>query len=391
MKALEEQIREALRAVVDPELGVNVIELGMIRNISSIGDAFTIELALTTIACPLRSQIQSQVRQKVAELAPEAQVSFQVVEMEAPAKAEAMRIARANASRAAPLNTIPPNARVIAISSGKGGVGKSTVTASLAIALAEQGYVVGVLDADIWGFSIPNLLGIDEAVSAKGSSEDWEIEPIGVKIGSGEVRVISMGFLSRDPTTAIMWRGLVLNRAFQHFIEDTDWSGVDYLLIDMPPGTGDIQMGLSRMLPAAQVLIVTTPNDNAITVALRMVDMARKGNLAVVGVLENMSYFVCEHGLKHFLFGTGRTEKFAQEVGLNVLGQIPLAEHELDASQNLRERFAASIPAADVVALRSFAERLSEEIAPVITMQSCTSRIAAIFDGLEAGISTRTE
>ncbi len=384
MKNLDQQIRDALRGVLDPELGVNVVDLGMIHDISHDEATVTIELALTTIACPLRSQIQNQVRQKVSDLAPESEVSFRVVAMDAQAKANAMRIARANASKAARPNSIPSNARIIAISSGKGGVGKSTVAASLAIALAEQGYVVGILDADIWGFSIPNLLEIDESITAKGSSEKWEIEPIRVEIGTGELRIISMGFLSRDPTTAIMWRGLVLNRAFQHFIEDADWKGVNYLLIDMPPGTGDIQMGLSRMLPDAGVIIVTTPNDNATNVALRMVDMAKKGNLAVLGVIENMSYFVCEHGLEHFIFGTGRTARICQESGLDLLGQIPLVGHDSQAPLGIRPRFMTTPAPRDVVELRAIAAHISDDLAPVIAMQGCTSRIEAIFDQFEA-------
>ena len=219
----------------------------------------------------------------------------------------------------APATDIPDTARVIAIASGKGGVGKSSVTVNLAVALARRGLTVGVLDADIWGFSVPRLLGMTGEVEAR----DKKMVPLERRVGDGTLRVLSMGFLA-DEDSAIMWRGLILNRAVQQFLEDVHWGDLDYLLIDMPPGTGDIQMGLARMLPRTEVIVVTTPPVAAQKVAARTADMARKGYLRVAGVIENMSDFVCEHGTSYALFGSGGGARLAADVGVPLIGQIPL-------------------------------------------------------------------
>ena len=208
------------------------------------------------------------------------------------------------------MTDIPETARVVAIASGKGGVGKSSVTVNLAVALARRGLTVGVLDADIWGFSVPRLLGMQGDVEAR----DKKMVPLERAVGTGLLRVLSMGFLA-DEDNAIMWRGLVLNRAVQQFLEDVHWGDLDFLLIDMPPGTGDIQMGLARMMPRTEVLVVTTPPLAAQKVAARTADMARKGYLQVTGVIENMSDFTCEHGTSYALFGSGGGDRLAADVG----------------------------------------------------------------------------
>ncbi len=214
---------------------------------------------------------------------------------------------------------IPTTARVLAVSSGKGGVGKSSVTVNLAVALAQRGLVVGLLDADIWGFSVPRLLGMQGELTAEGK----KIVPLEKPVGPGLLKVVSMGFLA-DEESAIMWRGLILNRAVQQFLEDVRWGELDYLLIDMPPGTGDIQMGLARMLPRTEVLVVTTPPLAAQKVAARAADMARKGHLRVAGVIENMSAFTCDHGTSYPLFGAGGGERLAAEIGVPLVGTVPL-------------------------------------------------------------------
>ena len=221
-----------------------------------------------------------------------------------------MARARLLARDPAPATDIPDTARVIAVASGKGGVGKSSVTVNLAVALARRGLTVGVLDADIWGFSVPRLLGMQGEVEAR----DKKMVPLERRIGDGVLRVLSMGFLA-DEDSAIMWRGLILNRAVQQFLEDVHWGDLDYLLIDMPPGTGDIQMGLARMLPRTEVIVVTTPPVAAQKVAARTADMARKGYLRVAGVIENMSDFTCEHGTSYALFGSGGGARLAADVG----------------------------------------------------------------------------
>ena len=187
----------------------------------------------------------------------------------------------------------------LAVASGKGGVGKSSITANLAAALAQRGFAVGVIDADIWGFSIPRMLGLEGRLERRGHRRRRPPHPapLGRRSVAGRLDVVSMGLLVDDETDALMWRGLILNRAVQHFLEDVAWADdLDYLVIDLPPGTGDVQMGLARMLPQAEMIVVTTPALAAQRVASRAVTMARKSHLHVLGVIENMSAFRCEHG-----------------------------------------------------------------------------------------------
>jgi len=229
---------------------------------------------------------------------------------------------------------------------------------------------VGVLDADIWGFSIPRMLGIDEKLEVSGTAESWRMEPVEVPIGPGLVKVVSMGFLAGE-TEAIMWRGLMLNRALQHFVEDVSWGAMDYLLIDLPPGTGDIQMGLARMLPRSEVIIVTTPALAAQTVAGRAADMARKGHLRVAGVIENMSAFICEHGTSYPLFGTGGGARLAGQVGVPLLGQIPLEPSVAAGGDSGRPAVLGEGPAAD--AFGELARVLVEEAVPVVEVTGCSA------------------
>ncbi|MGH9087395.1 MAG: P-loop NTPase, partial [Acidimicrobiales bacterium] len=285
-------VREALRAVVDPELGADIVDLGMVRrtDVSPAG-AVTVSIALTIAGCPLRSQIEGDVRGRLGCLPGVTAVALEVGQMDAAERAEVMARARWKAREEAPPTAVPATTRVLAVASGKGGVGKSSVTVNLAVALARRGLTVGVLDADIWGFSVPRLLGMEGGVEAR----QGKMVPLERRVGDGLLRVLSMGFLA-DEGTAIMWRGLLLNRAVQQFLQDARWDDLDYLLIDLPPGTGDVQMGLARLLPRTEMLLVTTPPLAAQKVAARAADMARRGYLRVAGVIENMSDFTCDHG-----------------------------------------------------------------------------------------------
>ena len=246
-------------------------------------------------------------------------VDVQVATMDADERAAVMARARWKAREDAPETAIAASTRVLAIASGKGGVGKSSVTVNLAVALASRGLTVGILDADIWGFSVPRLLGMEGDVEARAG----KMVPLERAVGSGTVRVLSMGFLA-DEEQAIMWRGLVLTRAVQQFLQDAHWGDLDYLLIDLPPGTGDVQMGLARLLPRTELLVVTTPPVAAQKVAARAADMARRGYLRVAGVIENMSDFTCEHGTTYALFGSGGGDRLAHSLGVPLLGSIPL-------------------------------------------------------------------
>ncbi len=296
----ETEVLDSLRAVIDPELGDTIVDLGMVRRVTVAGDDVTVDVALTIAACPLRAQIERDVRGHVASLPWVREVEVEVASMDAEERSAVMSRARWKAREDAPDTAVPASARVLAIASGKGGVGKSSVTVNLAVALARRGFTVGILDADIWGFSVPRLMGMEGGVEAR----QGKMVPLEQSVGPGLVRVLSMGFLA-DEEQAIMWRGLVLNRAVQQFLQDAHWGDLDYLMIDLPPGTGDIQMGLARLLPRTELLVVTTPPVAAQKVAARAADMARRGYLRVAGVIENMSDFTCEHGTTYALFGSG--------------------------------------------------------------------------------------
>lgn len=361
-----------MRGVVDPELGADLVELGMYRGAVIEAGRVTVEVALTTAGCPLRTQIQKDVKDRVGSLPGVVEVMVRTTEMSSPEKRELMARARARAAENPVATDVPARTRVLAISSGKGGVGKSSVTVNLAAALAVRGYTVGLLDADIAGFSVPRMLGMEgELKAVSGADGKLRIEPLVKDFGDGIVRVVSMGFLSPEDE-AIMWRGQMLNRGVQHFLEEVAWGDLDYLLVDMPPGTGDIQMGLARMLPRAEMLIVTTPALAAQKVAARAADMARKGYLRVAGVIENMSGFDCDHGEHYALFGAGGGDRLAEEIGVPLLARIPI-EPEVSAGGD------AGRPAAVAggSAASAFAELATavQEVAPVLDVSDCTARI----------------
>jgi ATP-binding protein involved in chromosome partitioning len=274
---------------------------------------------------------------------------------------------------------------VVAVASGKGGVGKSSVTANVAVAMAGRGLTVGVLDADIWGFSMPRMLGMagEPAVAIDGSAK--KMLPLTKPVGPGLLKVLSMGFLrGAEEDEAIMWRGLILNRAVQHFLEDARWGDLDYLLIDMPPGTGDVQMGLARMLPRADMVIVTTPALAAQKVAARAADMARRGYLRVAGIIENMSTFTCAHGEEYALFGSGGGQRLAHELGVPLLGTVPLEPAVAAGGDSGRPAAMAGPHAGGAsAAFAAIAERLATDVAPPVEMSGCTVRL---LDAVEAAL-----
>ena len=374
----EDEVRAVLRNVVDPELGADIVELGMVTRVRVADGDVEVEVALTIAGCPLRAQIQRDVDLHVGALAGVRSVTVTTGVMEAEQKQAVMARARLLAREDPPETAVPESARVVAIASGKGGVGKSSVTVNVAVALARRGLTVGVLDADIWGFSVPRLLGMQGEIEAR----DKKMVPLERRVGAGTLRVLSMGFLA-DEENAIMWRGLILNRAVQQFLEDVHWGDLDFLLIDMPPGTGDIQMGLARMMPRTEVLVVTTPPVAAQKVAARTADMARKGYLRVTGVIENMSDFTCEHGTSYALFGSGGGARLAADVGVPLLGQVPLHPSvaaggdagvpvALDDAQPLAAEFAR------------IAEALVTHPPPVVSMDGCSARM---LDRVEAAVA----
>jgi ATP-binding protein involved in chromosome partitioning len=370
-----DEIMGMLRGVIDPELGSDIVDLGMAKGAQvTTGGSVSVTIALTTAGCPLRAQIQKDVKARVASLPGVSQVRIDWTELSAEEKAAAMAKARWNVREQAPQTAVPATTKVIAVASGKGGVGKSSVTVNLAAGLAARGFTVGVLDADIWGFSVPRMLGLDGRLQgSRADGERTRIEPMSREVGDGRLEVVSMGFLVGDETDALMWRGLMLNRAVQHFLEDVAWGDLDYLLIDMPPGTGDVQMGLARMLPRAEFLVVTTPALAAQKVASRAITMARKSYLRVVGVIENMSAFTCEHGTRYSLFGEGGGVALAADAGVPLLGRIPL-EPSVAAGGDIGAPIVLGAgPAAD--AFTEVLDLLVEEAVPPADLAGCSARL----------------
>ncbi len=369
---LNDLVLEALRGVVDPELGDDVVSLGMVRGVEASPDgSVRAEIALTVASCPLRSQLSQDVERSVRSVPGVTAVEVTTGVMTQQERSELMSRARRRAQEhSGVMADLPAQTRVLAIASGKGGVGKSSVTVNLAAALALEGYRVGLLDADVWGHSVPRLLGMDGEIAARGKKMVPVERPL--PGAPAPLKVISMGFLA-DEDTAIMWRGLVLNRAVQHFLEDVAWGALDYLLVDLPPGTGDIQMGLARMLPRTEVVIVTTPPLAAAKVAGRAADMARKGHLRVAGVIENMSPFVCDHGEEYALFGRGGGARLAAAVGVPLIGEIPLHPDAAAAGDAGEPVALGDGPLAE--RFRTIAARLLAEVAPPVEMSGCTARL----------------
>jgi ATP-binding protein involved in chromosome partitioning len=382
----EDDVRGMLAGVIDPELHASIVELDMVDEVRIADDGvITVKVALTTAGCPLRGQIQADVASKIRGLSGVTDVIVEYGEMTPEQKTAAMQRARWNAREHAEPTEVPASTRVLAVASGKGGVGKSSVTVNLAVALAARGLTVGVLDADIWGFSVPRMLGVDGRLGGT----EGKIHPNTRTIPNGAdpngpdgvLKVVSMGFLVDDEQTALMWRGLVLTRAVEQFLQDVRWGDMDYLLIDMPPGTGDIQMGLARMLPQAEMLVVTTPALAAQKVAARVADMARRSYLKVTGVVENMSAFIAPDGTRYPLFGEGGGDALATEIGAPLVAQIPL---EPDVSTGADTGVPVALSNPDGVAGAAFhtlAARVVEELLVPVEMSSCTARILNLAAG----------
>jgi ATP-binding protein involved in chromosome partitioning len=325
-----EEIIEALRPVEDPELRRSIVDLGMVRNVSLDDDGLVgVQIALTVAGCPLRNEITSRVTAAVAPLPGVRKVTLDFTVM-TDQEREAVRMmvhgnpgdtaGQGQAHGHAEGRTVPfaepgSKTRPLLISSGKGGVGKSSVTVNIAVALAQQGYSVGIVDADIYGFSIPRMLGADR--------DPVVIDQMLVPTESHGVRCISIGYFVPEGQ-AVIWRGPMLHKALEQFLTDVFWDDPDFLLIDMPPGTGDIALSLSQYLPRAEVYIVTTPQPAAQKVAALSAAMAAKVNMSVKGVIENMSWFTGDDGKKYEIFGSGGGQELADSLGVPLLGKLPL-------------------------------------------------------------------
>ena len=304
-----EQVMDALRRVKDPELGRDLVTLGMVRSIDIVDGAVKIAVDLTTPACPLKSVIQKDIDAAVRQVPGVTSVTVEFGSKVATARGKTKE------------ERLPGVRNIIAVGAGKGGVGKSTVAVNLAIALAETGARVGLMDADIYGPSVPIMLGLrdarPEAREVDGRDMMIPIEKFGLKI-------FSMGFLL-DDAQAVIWRGPMLHKALQQFLEDVSWGELDYLVVDLPPGTGDVQLSLTQLVPLSSAIVVTTPQDVAFADVLRAVKMFQVAKVPLLGVIENMAGFVCTKcGTEHAVFGQGRIQARVAEAGLDYLGSIPI-------------------------------------------------------------------
>ncbi len=312
----EQAVREALRSVHDPEIGRPIEDIGMLAGIQVAGGDVRVDVLLTIEGCPLRDRITQDVTAAVQPLAGVERVEVSLTPM-SPEQRETLvgKLRGPNAQGPSKIRFAERTA-IIAVASGKGGVGKSSVTVNLAAALAADGLKVGVLDADVWGFSVPRMLG------AKG-------QPVGfndmiLPLEAHGVKVISMGFFVPEDTPVI-WRGPMLHKAIEQFLGDVYWGDLDVLLCDLPPGTGDVSISLASFIPGASMVVVTTPQEAAHTVAQRAGKMAERTNLRPIGVIENMSWFICPHcGERELLFGEGGGQLVADTLEVPLLAQVPL-------------------------------------------------------------------
>ena len=323
------QVIDALRPVHDPELNRSIVDLDMVRDVNVNDGVVSLTVTLTIAGCPLRNEIQQRVNNAVRPLAgvKDVQLNFGVMTDEeraalreklhgSPAATAGSTQAHGHSQgRAIPFAQPGSKTRPLLISSGKGGVGKSSVTTNLAVALAAAGHTVGVVDADIYGYSIPRMLGADR--------DPVVIDQMLVPPQSYGVRCISIGYFVPDGQ-AVVWRGPMLHKALEQFLTDVYWDEPEFLLIDMPPGTGDIALSLSQYLPRAEVYVVTTPQEAAQKVARLSAAMAKKVNMSVRGVIENMSWFTGDDGKRYELFGSGGGKSLASELGVPLVAQIPL-------------------------------------------------------------------
>ncbi len=313
----EEQVTDKLRAVIDPELRKNIVELGMVRAIDIADDGRVgVIVSLTTPGCPIRSHFVDAVTQNVGELEG---VTAVAVEFDVLSDDEKANLQQSLGRNRLPQGALAAVKNVICVASGKGGVGKSTMTANLASALASEGQKVGALDCDVYGYSIPRMLGVDGRPDVNGERKIIPLE------GPAGVKVISIGFFVEE-NAAVVWRGPMLHKAIQQFLEDVDWGDLDYLLLDLPPGTGDVSMTLAQLLPQAKFTIVTTPQPAAQSVARRAAEMAQKVDLEIMGVIENMSGFTTPDGQRISIFGEGGGELLASDLDVPLFGKVPLSE-----------------------------------------------------------------
>jgi ATP-binding protein involved in chromosome partitioning len=312
----EDQIRDALKGVIDPELKRSVVELGMVRSVDIAENGHVaVKISLTTGGCPLKGTFTTDTNERVmaVEGVSSVDVTFDVL---SPEEKDALK-KKLGMPGGLPTGALATIGQILCIGSGKGGVGKSSLTSNLAVALAAEGKSVGILDADVWGYSIPRMFGLG------GQKPPVNAERKIVPLEAHGVKVMSIGFFV-DEDSAVVWRGPMLHKALTQFLQDVAWGDLDFLLIDLPPGTGDVSMTLAQLVPQSEFVLVTTPQDTAQKVARRAAEMADKVSIPVAGVIENMAGFVTPDGERYEIFGKGGGQALADEIDVPLLGSVPI-------------------------------------------------------------------
>ncbi|MEZ5383006.1 MAG: Mrp/NBP35 family ATP-binding protein [Microthrixaceae bacterium] len=364
-----DDIIEALRPVEDPELHRSIVDLNMVREISIELPVVSVQIALTIPGCPLKAEIQRRVSEAVTALPGVEELQLDFTSMTDEERAELRQQLHGDPAATAgsqqghghaegreiPFAQPGNRTRVLLIASGKGGVGKSSVTTNLAIALARQGKRVAVVDADVWGFSIPRMLGVEHPPTV--------IDSMIVPPEANGVACISMGFFAKEDQ-AVIWRGPMLHKALEQFLTDVYWDDPDYLVVDLPPGTGDISLSLAQFLPQAEVYVVTTPNPAAQRVAQRSAFMSQKVNLEVKGVIENMSWFTGDDNKRYELFGEGGGQELAERLDVPLLAKVPLVSALRDGGDTGRPITAVDPDAEASKIFQELAARIDTELAP---------------------------
>ncbi|MGZ8762474.1 MAG: Mrp/NBP35 family ATP-binding protein [Acidimicrobiia bacterium] len=370
--ASETDLRAGLRTVEEPVLGVSIGELGMVRDARLSEGVATVTLDLVLPPDWSEVELRHRVTEVLASIPGVSRVEIETRSMSDDQLQAAASVLKGDppadplqvvdASRAGQEPTrartnpfTDSSTRVIAVASGKGGVGKSSVTTNLAIALAQRGKSVAAVDADVWGFSMPRMLGVTHPPAL--------VDDVIVPPGAHGVRLVSMGFFASEDQ-AVVWRGPMLHKALEQFLTDVHWGRPDYLLVDMPPGTGDVSISLAQFLPRAEVIVVTTPQPAAQKVAQRAAAMAEKVNLPVLGVIENMSWFVGDDGTRYEIFGSGGGEELSAQLGVPLLGRVPLVPALREGGDDGRPIVAVDPSSETAVAFTTIAERIDVELAP---------------------------
>ena len=356
----EDAVLGALSQVIDPDLGRDIVTLGMVKDLDVKENRVKLTYELTTPACPLKDQMEAMARDALQALP-----GVEAVEINMTARVQPT-------APAGPL--LPSVSNVIAIASGKGGVGKSTVSANLAIALTQSGASVGLLDADIYGPSIPGLMGVRALPKVIEDGERKLFKPL----EAHGVKLMSIGFLV-DQDAPVIWRGPMVHSAVRQLLGDTQWGDLDYLIVDLPPGTGDAQLTLTQALQLSGAVIVTQPQDVALAIAVKALKMFRHLKVHILGILENMSYFMCDHcGTRHDIFSHGGGQRAAQELEVPFLGEVPLAPDIRESSDEGTPVTALNADSPQAAAFRSVAESLAAQVSIAASRQRRTISLRAV-------------